>query len=203
MDKTTLSRIFEPFFTTKAPGNGTGLGLAVVHGIVQSHEGVVMVDSTLGEGTTFHLYFPASADEIEEAIIAPADTPRGRGERILCVDDEGELATMMKTILERLGYRVDAHNDPVDALGAVDAAPDAYDLVITDQLMPTLTGTGLAERIHALQPQLPVILVTGYAPTLSAEHIQTIGVRKLLLKPFSIDALATIVALVLTEAKSR
>jgi len=102
-----------------------------------------------------------------------------------------------------LGYRVDAHSDPLDALTAVQSAPDAYDLVLTDQMMPTLTGIGLAERIHDLQPQLPVILVTGYAPTLSSERIETIGIRKLLLKPFSVDALAMIVALVLAEAKLR
>ena len=203
MDQATLSRIFEPFFTTKAPGEGTGLGLAVVHGIMQSHEGAVTAYSHPGEGTTFHLYFPAHASVAAEAVGEAAAVPRGRGERILYVDDEVVLATMGKKILERLGYTVDARTNALEALDAVRAKPEEFDLVITDQMMPKLMGTGLAEQIHVIRPDLPIILITGYTATLTADRVRTMGIRKLLLKPLSVEALGTVVERVLTETEPR
>jgi PAS domain S-box-containing protein len=189
MDETTLSRIFEPFFTTKPPGEGTGLGLSVVHGIMQSHEGAVSVESRVGEGTTFHLYFPAltSAEVIRVPKIA--DIPRGKGQRILFVDDETLLSAMGKRLLERLGYVVDARTNAPDALKAVRAQPNAYDLVITDYMMPVLTGTALAEQIRATRADLPIILTTGYSATLTSERVQAMGIQKLLMKPLAADAL--------------
>ncbi|MEO7413936.1 MAG: GAF domain-containing protein [Opitutaceae bacterium] len=193
MDPATQSRIFEPFFTTKPPGEGTGLGLAVVHGIMQSHEGAVSVESRVGEGTTFHLYFPAhvAADLVSTPKIA--EIPRGTGQKILLVDDEAPLANMGKRILERLGYQVDSYTNPREALLALHAQPGAYDLVITDYMMPALTGTALAEQIHALRPDLPIILTTGYSATLNAEKVEAMGISKLLLKPVVVGALGAAV----------
>lgn len=200
MDQATLSRIFEPFFTTKAPGEGTGLGLAAVQGIMQSHDGVITVYSHPGEGTIFHLYFPAHG--VEEAEIARkiSGIPHGQGERILYVDDELILARMGKEILERLGYIVDIHTSAIAALDAVRAKPEAYDLVITDQMMPSLTGVELAKKLQAIRPDLPIILVTGYTATLNNERVQAMGIRNLLLKPISMAALGTVVHRVLSES---
>jgi PAS domain S-box-containing protein len=203
MDETTQSRIFEPFFTTKPPGEGTGLGLAVVHGIMQSHEGAISVCSRVGEGTTFHLYFPAHVSA--ETVSAPkiADIPRGRGQRILFVDDEPLLVTMGKKILERLGYVVEAYTNAPDALVAVRTQPHAYDLVITDYMMPALIGTALAEQIQAIRADLPIILTTGYSATLTTERVQAMGIQKLLLKPLAVDALGMAAFTVLNAAKTQ
>jgi signal transduction histidine kinase/CheY-like chemotaxis protein len=200
MDQATLSRIFEPFFTTKAPGEGTGLGLAVVQGIMQSHEGIVTAYSHQGEGTTFHLYFPVCG--MEEAATGSGITavPRGEGERILYVDDELPLAQMGGKILERLGYVVEVHTSALEALEAVRAKPEAYDLIITDQMMPRLTGLDLARGLQTIRPGLPIILVTGYTATLTAERVKAMGISNLLLKPISVATLGAAVHRVLAEA---
>jgi PAS domain S-box-containing protein len=199
MDQATASRMFEPFFTTRVQGEGTGLGLAVVHGIMQNHEGVVTVDSRPGEGTTMRLYFPAHHDGSAEA----EAVPHGQGERILFVDDEASLADMGKRILERLGYSVDARVSALEALDAVRAAPEAYDLVVTDYMMPRLTGTGFAQRLQGIRVDLPVILTTGYRASLTVEGVQAMGVRTLLSKPVSVRTLGTVVARVLADTKRR
>jgi len=203
MSQATLSRIFEPFFTTKAPGEGTGLGLSVVHGIMQSHDGAITVYSNPREGTIFHLYFPACTSREIEVCVNKAAALRGRGERILYVDDETMLATMAKDILERLGYVVDMRTNAAEALAAVRAKPDAYDLVVTDQMMPGMTGTDLAEQLHEIRAELPVILTTGYSLTLTPERVQALGICKLLLKPVQIDELSTAVRGVLDDLKPR
>lgn len=203
MDEATQSRIFEPFFTTKAPGEGTGLGLAVVHGIMQSHEGAITVYSHRGEGTTFHLYFPAYVGEEIEAAVQKSAAPWGNKERILYVDDEILLTTMGKRILERLGYIVDARTSAIEALAAVRADPSAYDLIVTDHMMPGLTGTNLAEQIHAIRPGLPIILTTGYSATLTPERVKAMGVWKLLLKPLSVDELGLAVHEILITSKGK
>ena len=202
MDQATQSRIFEPFFTTKPPGEGTGLGLAVVHGIMQSHDGVVSLHSRLGEGTTFQLYFPAHVLPDENAAPRSANIPRGNGQRILFVDDEPLLSAVGKLILERLGYSVDARTHAPDALNAVRDQPKAYDLVITDYMMPALTGIALAEQIQTIRPDLPVILTTGYSATLTAESVEAMGIKKLLLKPLAVDALGLAVSSVLNPPPS-
>lgn len=203
MDQATLSRIFEPFFTTKATGQGTGLGLAVVHGIMQSHEGAVAVHSCPGEGTTFQLYFPKHVSVEMAAATRPGTTaPWGSGERILFVDDEAPLIMVGRKVLERLGYAVETSSNATDALARVRAHPEAFDLVVTDQTMPGMTGTALAEKIHTLRPNLPIILTTGYSATLTLEAVQAIGIRQLLLKPLTIDALGSAISKVLQGAKS-
>lgn len=189
MDAGTLARIFDPFFTTKAPGEGTGLGLAVVHGIMQAHEGVITVYSQPGEGTRFNLYFPAHTEGAPVASDATGEIPRGRGQHILLVDDERPLAVMGRRILERLGYVVDSYTAPADALEAVRAAPDRFALVVSDLTMPGMTGSDLAERLLRLRPDLPIILTTGFSATLTPERVRALGVRELLLKPLTVQAL--------------
>lgn len=191
MDEATQSRIFEPFFTTKGPGEGTGLGLAVVYGIMQSHEGAISVYSRLGEGTTFHLYFPAYVGAKSEIAHEISAIPRGQGQRVLYVDDEELIAVMGQKILERLGYVVEARTSAAAALAAIRLEPNAYALVFTDQTMPGMTGIALAAKIRALRPDLPIILTTGYSASLTNESVQRMGIRKLLLKPLTVEALAS------------
>ncbi len=200
MDEATLSRIFDPFFTTKGPGEGTGLGLAVVHGIMQSHDGVVAVFSQPGAGTQFHLYFPSEASEMLEAAVDAPATPQGKGERILLIDDELPLVTMLKKVLERLGYRVDAHTAPAAACEVFRADPDAYALVITDMTMPGMTGTDLADQLLNLRPGLPLILTTGYNMTLTRERARAMGFQEMLMKPLTVHSLGAAVHRVLAAA---
>lgn len=197
MNAATLARIFEPFFTTKAPGEGTGLGLSVVHGIMQSHEGVVTVYSQPGKGTAFRLYFPATPGASASVTDAAQPVPMGHGERILFVDDEEILTKMGKKTLERLGYVVEAHSNSLEALEMVRADPAVFDLVITDLTMPGITGIQLAEQLRAIRPDLPVILTTGYTANLTSNRIQELGLTELLLKPMSLQTLAGAVARVL------
>lgn len=183
MDRDTLERVFEPFFTTKPPGAGTGLGLAVVHGVVKRHDGAISVYSEPGKGTTFNLYFPVHEIEIPMAVVESTSIPRGNGERILFVDDEAPLATLGKSMLERLGYRVTVQTSSLEALATFNAQSDQFDLVITDQTMPSLSGADLARLLLEIRPELPVILATGYSTTINPERAKAIGIRELLLKP--------------------
>ncbi len=202
MDRATRERIFEPFFTTKAPGEGTGLGLSVVHGIMKSHDGGVAVYSQPGEGTAFHLYFPvldaAAATEAEaEAVLPPV--PRGRGEHVLFVDDELPLLLLGQKVLEDLGYQVTTERSGMEALAAVREQTDPqFDLVVTDLTMPGMSGAELARQLLALQPLLPIILTTGYSPTLTPESTREMGFRDLLLKPNTGRTLGEAVHRVLT-----
>lgn len=190
MDQGTQRRIFEPFFTTKPAGEGTGLGLAVVHGIMDSHEGAITVYSHLGEGTVFHLYFPAHAGE--EALATPEDqsVPQGQGERILFVDDEELLVLLGRHALSSLGYEIETTTQPDEALARVRADPQRFALVITDQTMPRMTGVALANELHQIQPGLPIILTTGYSPSLASAAVRAAGFRQVLLKPFTLQLLA-------------
>ncbi|WP_414665019.1 PAS domain S-box protein [Horticoccus sp. 23ND18S-11] len=197
MDAATLERIFEPFFTTKAPGEGTGLGLAVVHGIMQAHDGVVTVQSEPGQGTRFDLYFPAHLSPTPESPEAGQETPRGQGERILVVEDEIPLALMVKAVLQRLGYVVDLHTNPVEAVKALRTGPQQYDLVLTDLAMPGMTGTDLARQMLELRPDLPIVLTTGYSATLTPERARALGLREMVLKPLMSHALGDLVHRVL------
>ena len=183
MDAATMERIFDPFFTTKAVGEGTGLGLAVVLGVMQSHDGAITVYSQPGEGTRFNLYFP-----ILESAVAAHDTshlplPRGNGERILFVDDEIALANVGKKMLERLGYNVTIQTSPADAIAAVRDQPDAFDLVITDLTMPVMDGVRLGSQMLQIQPRLALILTTGYSGVMTAETARGLGFRELITKP--------------------
>jgi PAS domain S-box-containing protein len=200
MDRTTLERAFEPFFTTKAPGVGTGLGLAVVHGIVRNHEGVALVESTPDRGTTFQLYFPLFTPT--ERLNEPESTtiPRGRGQCVAFVDDEPALTRVARRTLERLGYTVFAFRSATDALDAVRANPSAFDVVISDLTMPGLTGAQLAVELHRVRANLPMILSTGYLDRLDANATESLHVRELLIKPYTTEALATAVRRALESA---
>ena len=203
MDVATQARIFEPFFTTKGPGEGTGLGLAVVHGIMQNHGGAVTVYSTPGQGTVFHLYFPVTKESEPEPPAHPESAPTGRGQRILFVDDEMPLAFLGQKMLEQLNYVVEMTTQPNHALRLVQANPTAYDLIVTDLTMPGMTGTDLAQRILLLRPDLPIILVTGFTPSLTAEGIRGLGIRELLLKPLTLLELGEAVQRVLAGRAAR
>lgn len=193
MPPATLRRIFEPFFTTKPHGEGTGLGLAVVHGIMDSHEGAIEVYSQPGEGTVFHLYFPAHTGEVALAAPEENSVPRGRGERILIVDDEEMLVKLGRKALTGLGYQTEGTTEPEVAVALIQSDPDRFALVITDQTMPKMTGLDLAARLLQIRPALPIILSTGYSQTLTTAAVEAVGIRQLLLKPFSIQTLGNAV----------
>jgi signal transduction histidine kinase/ActR/RegA family two-component response regulator len=190
MDAATIDRIFEPFFTTKAPGAGTGLGLAVLHGVVKRHDGAVSVYSEPGSGTTFNVYFPVHEVYAQPAAKESKEIAMGNGERILFVDDEAALAALGKSMLERLGYHVTAQTSSLDALAAFSSRSDQFDLVITDQTMPSLSGAELAKLVLRIRPELPVILATGYSTTINPEIAHAIGIRELLLKPNTAQSLS-------------
>jgi PAS domain S-box-containing protein len=198
IDQATLARIFEPFFTTKPLGEGTGLGLSVVHGIMQSHDGAVTVHSQRSEGTVFHLYFPAHLGAVARVATDAGPIPRGNGQRILFVDDEEVLAKLGQSTLEHLGYRVDCQSNVVDALAAVRGEPQRFALVVTDQTMPRMTGFDFAGELLRLRPDLPIILTTGYSTSQTVERVRAIGIRKLLPKPHTLRALGTAVHEVLS-----
>ena len=200
MDEATLRRLFEPFFTTKPPGEGTGLGLAVVHGIMDSHDGAVTVASKPGAGTTFTLYFPEHAGAVVPVAAIEGPVPRGRGERILIVDDEEVLALLIRRTLEELGYAATFVTKPEVALDMVRSDPARFDLVLTDQTMPVMTGLVLATWLRDIRPSLPVIVMTGYTAPLLQERIEEAGIRDLLLKPVTIRSLGGAVHAVLSGA---
>lgn len=193
MNAETKARAFEPFFTTKAPGEGTGLGLSVVHGMVRNHLGAISLISEVDCGTTVEVYLPASlAGRIEPPEELNAG-PRGRGERILFVDDDPVVTRAGLIALDRLGYVAVGETKALDALARFQQAPHLFQLVITDQTMPGLTGLELAARIRALRPDLPVVIASGYSTALPEEQIQASGVKEVLSKPYSTTRLAAVV----------
>ena len=187
----TLARIFEPFFTTKAPGSGTGLGLSVVHGLMKSFDGAITVYSEPGHGTTFHLYFPALEFGTTEAVPEERPEPRGRGERILFVDDEPVLAMLGERFLTRLGYTPVVQTDPRAALAHFHDHP--CDIVVTDLTMPHLSGIEFARGIWKMNPNARIVLTTGYSATLDPQRAQELGFRELLLKPYTVRTLGEVV----------
>jgi nitrogen-specific signal transduction histidine kinase len=190
MDRETLLRIFEPFFTTKEPGVGTGLGLSVAHGIMRAHEGSIRVETERGRGTTFHLYFPASqAAPAAEVAEAEAPPPRGRGERVMLIDDEIALVTVGRMVLERYGYSVTTFTDPVAALAALTHGAADVRLVLTDLTMPGIGGLELAREVQRMRPGLPVLLTTGYTGKLDSVTLGKDGVVGVIQKPFTATAL--------------
>ena len=193
--------IFDPYFTTKEVGKGTGLGLSVVHGIVKNHGGMISADSKVGEGTTFHVFFPELIEMIEENVVAAQSMPTGN-ERILFVDDERSLADMGKQLLERSGYSVTALTSSREALEMFRAQPDQFDLVITDQTMPGLTGVNLAQAIFAIQQNMPIILCTGYSTTISKKKALAMGIREFVMKPMLKNDIAPLIRKVLDEVKA-
>ena len=196
MDQEVMGRIFEPFFTTKEVGEGTGMGLAVVHGIVKSSGGEITVSSRPGQGTTFTILLPKVAGEVATALTSPAPLPTG-GDSILFIDDEEMLVDMTKEMLKKLGYKVVAQTNGLEALKLFQAQPDKFDLVITDQTMPHMTGIQLAQELRHLRPDIPIILCTGYSEKVSAENIKATEINELLMKPIFMSKLAETIRKVL------
>jgi len=200
MDRATLERVFEPFFTTKPAGEGTGLGMAIVHGIVTAHGGAITVESEPGVGTAFSIYLPPGGATVGGAAATqPRAMPRGHG-RVLVVDDDEVVARLVGRALERVGYHASCAAHPAEALERMQAG-DRFDLLITDQTMPGMTGVQLAERVRAGRPGFPVILMTGYSE-LSRESIEGLGISELLVKPVEIERLAATVARVLQASRA-
>ncbi|MDJ0784503.1 MAG: response regulator [Desulfosarcinaceae bacterium] len=194
-----MERIFDPFYTTKELGKGTGMGLAVVHGIVKSHGGLVTVNSQVNRGTTFEVYLPvvSTAESEEKASSKPA-IPKG-AETVLYIDDEPFQIEIGKEALERLGYKVVAHANSVKALELFRESPMAFDLVITDMTMPNLTGDLLAAEMMRIRPDIPIIICTGYSERLSEENAEAMGIRGFILKPILIRDMAITIRRVLDQ----
>lgn len=182
MDDRTRERIFDPFFTNKNRGEGTGLGLSVVHGIIESLGGTITVESEIQEGTTFNVYLPCTPRKAIEEPEKQESSPMG-SERILFIDDERAIANIYKKILERLGYKVTASDNVVEALNDFREDPGRFDLVVTDLTMPKMTGLELAKEILRLRPDLPIILCTGFSQETAAEEARQIGIQEILFKP--------------------
>ena len=190
IDPAVVSRVFDPFFTTKPTGSGTGLGLAMVHGIMKSHDGAVRLASTLHEGTEVRCYFPAVEAVLTEPVAADPEAAMGGGERILFVDDEPPLARLGQRRLEGLGYTVTVATSGGQALALFRADPYSFDLVITDFTMPDRSGLELAAELARTRPGLPVVLTTGHVEEFSPEALQAVGVREVLMKPVLLTELA-------------
>ena len=192
-----IKNIFDPYFTTKKSGKGTGMGLSIVHGIITGCGGAIAVNSQLGTGTTFHVYFPVFDKEkvVAESLISK-DIPKGK-ERILFVDDEDMIADMGKNMLERIGYKVTVRKSSLEALQKFQNQPDQFDLVITDQTMPEMTGSDLAKRMMQIRPDIPIILCTGYSTIISEEKAKAMGIKEFALKPLVIQDIAKLIRKVL------
>ncbi len=199
MSEETLGQIFNPFFTTKAVGEGTGMGLSVVHGLVREHKGFIRVDSQLNQGTTFKVYLPLTSNDnpvaAEDAI---ENLPTGN-ERILFVDDEEDLAGACVEMLQLQGYAVTSTASSLQALALFQAAPDDYDLLVTDQTMPKMTGTELTVAIRKIRPELPVILCSGYYFEKNSQEAEQLGIQAVCMKPLEMELLTRTVRQVLDD----
>ena len=211
MDADTLSRIFEPFFTTKAVNEGTGLGLSVVHGIVQSHQGVITVHSEVGAGTTFTIYLPLAAAETTAKL---PDAPGAQfdaanelsldgGKHVLYLDDDQFLVSLVKRLLERRGLRVSAYLVPGEALAALRANPASFDLVVSDYNMPEMSGLEVARQVHAIRADLPVVVASGFVDEALQTQAQAAGVREVIFKAEAMDGFCEVIARVLNEAGNK
>jgi CheY-like chemotaxis protein len=202
MDGSTLERIFEPFFTTKTPGDGTGLGLSVVHGIVTEHAGIIHVTSEPGVGSSFHVLLPAfSGSSAEDVEVEPA-VVHGNGERILFIDDERTLCNAAQKLLGTLSYVVTAKTSAAEAMQLFRADPTAFDLVITDLTMPGLTGVDVAAQVLLARPGMPVILATGFNADWTLDAIRKLGIYDIVMKPLSLAALSGTIRAALQRAPS-
>ena len=196
MGPDVMKRVFEPFFTTREVGKGTGMGLAVVYGIVKDLQGTITVESELGVGSTFSVLLPKVKTDAQAEAVKPAEIPGGN-ERILFVDDEEMLVEWGRTTLERLGYKVTAMMDSQEALKTFSIDPSRFDLVITDHAMPQMAGAQLAKELLKIRRDIPIILCTGHSDNISPESAREIGVKEFLTKPVSRQELAEAVRRVL------
>ena len=195
----TRDKIFDPYFTTKPKGKGTGLGLSMVHGIVKKYRGEIQLTSSPGQGSRFRIFFPAIDKETEsKAVKARAALPVGT-ERILLVDDEEQVLKLEMEILSRLGYEVIAETSSKRALDLVRENPDRFDLMISDMTMPEMTGDLLTRAISEAAPDLPVVICTGFSERIDEARAQSLGVKRVILKPIAKSDLAETVRTVLDE----
>jgi signal transduction histidine kinase/ActR/RegA family two-component response regulator len=198
MDAAVMERIFDPYFTTKRLDKGTGLGLAVVQGIVESYGGTVTVYSEPEKGTTFTVFVPRSDEKITAATESAEALPNGT-ERILFVDDEQTLVELGQKMLTSLGYCVTTKTRSMDALDVFRADPSAFDLVITDMTMPDLTGSELAKALMAIRPDLPVIICTGFSELINRQKAKDAGIREFVMKPYVVSTMAKAIRKALDE----
>ena len=199
MEASVLDRIFEPYYTTKEQGKGTGLGLSVIHGIVKNHGGDITVKSTPGKGTIFQVYLPLIEDVDPDVEFESTDGAIKGEERILLVDDEEQIVAMEQQMLENLGYRVTARTDSAEALKVFAEHPQNFDLVITDMTMPHMTGDQLAQKMLDIEPNIPVILCTGFNQGITEEKALAMGIQKFVMKPVVKKELATTIRTVLDQ----
>jgi PAS domain S-box-containing protein len=200
MTPAVRERIFDPFFTTRKAGDGMGLGLSTVQGIVKGCGGAVTVYSEVGQGSTFQVFFPRIESEPKEEKVSPWALPPGK-KRILLVEDEELQLLSYRDMLERMGYRTTPRASSQEALSTFEADPNGFDLVMTDQTMPKMNGLKLAAALLEIRPDLPIILCTGFSETVSAEEAKLMGVREFLMKPFSLDEIAEVIRRALKDPK--
>ncbi len=190
IDPALLDKIFEPYFTTSEPGEGTGLGLAVTHGIVKSHGGAITVESKPGQGSVFKVYLPVAHSEAAAQLAAEEELVPGGNERILFVDDEEAISGFFASILELLGYEVTVSNSSRQALSLFQADPGQYDLLITDMTMSKMNGLELSQKVRGMRRDIPIIICTGFSSQLSPDVMHQYGINKLVMKPFAKTAMA-------------
>jgi CheY-like chemotaxis protein len=200
MDEAVRQRIFDPYFTTKGPSEGTGLGLALIYGIVKNLSGGIAVFSEPGRGATFDVYFPRTKTLQAPVAEALQPLPTGKG-LVLVVDDEQPIVDMLQEMLGSLGYTVAGRYSSYDALQAFRARPDSFDLVITDLTMPKMTGIDLAREVLKIRPDIPIIICTGFSEAVNADRTKLLGIRGFLMKPIALRDLAETVNKILYQDK--
>ncbi len=198
MDKRTVERIFEPFFTKKEVGSGSGLGLSVVHGIVSSYKGAIVVESEPGEGSTFMIYLPQHSEHYTEETDNSHELKKGKGS-ILFVDDEKEITFMGKRMLETLGYTVDIQTDSQEALKSFRRNPQKYDLLVTDQAMPKMMGTELIGEVKKIRADVKAIIITGYKESIPANAIEQYGIANVISKPLILSEFSELIGKVINQ----
>jgi CheY-like chemotaxis protein len=196
MTPDVLEKIFDPFFTTKEKGEGTGMGLSIVHGIVKSHGGTIFASSELGKSSIFNVYFPVIERRLEPETELEEPLPTGT-ERILFVDDEQAIVNIGKQSLETLGYDITTRTSSVEALELFKAQPDRFDLIITDMTMPNMTGEKLAKELIQIRPDIPVILCTGFSAKIDEKKAMAMDIRAFISKPILKQEIAKTIRAVL------
>jgi CheY-like chemotaxis protein len=202
ISKEEIDRIFDPYFTTKEVGKGTGMGLAVVHGIVNGHNGKIVVESEIGKGTNFTIFFPVVKKDAVVEIETVDKIPVGN-ESILFVDDEKSIVEITRQMLERLGYHVESRMNPIEALELFKPKPDQFDLVITDMTMPQMSGVKLSEELKAVRSDIPIIISTGYSSLIDEEKSKKLGIDAYIMKPIVLKDIAKTIREVLDQAKNQ